>query len=183
MREGRLDPGLIRRAQDGDVESFTALITGRVGPLTRTAMAILGHEADARDAVAETVAAVWRELPRLRDVDAFDAWSQRILVHACRRTLRTRNRVRVREVGIEAAATVTTEPAAGSADGVARRQALERAFERLDADDRALLVLHHLDGRSVADLAAVLGIPVGTAKSRLHHARAALERSLAREDR
>jgi len=61
-----LDPGLIRRAQDGDVESFTALITGRIAPLTRTAMAILGHEADARDAVAETVATVWRELPRLR---------------------------------------------------------------------------------------------------------------------
>ena len=68
-----MDPGLIRRAQDGDVESFTALITGRVAALTRTAMAILGHEADARDAVAETIATVWRELPRLRDVDAFEA--------------------------------------------------------------------------------------------------------------
>lgn len=178
-----MDPELIRRAQAGDVESFTALITGRVGQLTRTAMAILGHEADARDAVAETIAAVWRELPRLRDVGAFEAWSQRILVHACRRTLRARGRTRVREVAIEAAATVAAGPASGLQDGVARRQALERAFERLDADDRALLVLHHLDGRSLGDLAAALGIPVGTAKSRLHHARQVLERSLAREDR
>lgn len=151
--------------------------------MTRTAMAILGHEADARDAIAETIAAVWRELPRLRDVDAFEAWSQRILVHACRRTLRGRGRSRVREIGIEAAATVVAEPASGLPDDVARRQALERAFERLDADDRALLVLHHLDGRSLADFAAVLGVPVGTAKSRLHHARHALERALAREDR
>ena len=178
-----MDPGLIQRAQAGDVESFTALIISRLGPMTRTAMAILGHEADARDAVAETIAAVWRELPRLRDVEAFEAWSQRILVHECRRTLRRRGRARVRELGIEAATDVAMGPASGLPDGVARRQALERAFERLDADDRGLLVLHHLDGRSLADIAAVLDIPVGTAKSRLHHARAALEQALAREDR
>lgn len=178
-----MDPELIRRAQAGDVESFTALITGRIGQLTRTAMAILGHEADARDAVAETIAAVWRELPRLRDVEAFESWSQRILVHACRRTMRARGRARVREVGIEAAANVVEAPASRLPDEVARREAVERAFERLDADDRALLVLHHLDGRTVSDLATVLGIPVGTAKSRLHHARQALERAMAREDR
>ena len=151
--------------------------------MTRTAMAILGHEADARDAVAETIAAVWRELPRLRDVEAFEAWSQRILVHECRRTLRRRGRARVREVPVEEAAAVAAGAASGLPEGVARRQAIERAFERLDADDRTLLVLHHLDGRSLADLAAVLGIPVGTVKSRLHHARTALERALAREDR
>ena len=178
-----MDPGLIRRAQDGDVESFTALITGRIAPLTRTAMAILGHEADARDAVAETIATVWRELPRLRNVDAFEAWSQRILVHACRHTLRARGRARVREVGIDAAGAVSSASATDVPGALAGRQALERAFERLDADDRALIVLHHLDGRSVAELAAILEIPVGTAKSRLHHARAALERALAREDR
>ena len=178
-----MDPGLIRRAQDGDVESFNALLAGRIGPLTRTAMAILGHEADARDAVAETVAAVWRELPRLRDVGAFEAWSQRILVHACRRTLRARGRARVRELPIADAAPAALGMTAGPADGVADRNAVERAFERLDADDRALLVLHHLDGRPVAEIALVLDIPVGTAKSRLHHARQALERALAREDR
>jgi RNA polymerase sigma-70 factor (ECF subfamily) len=178
-----LDPDLIRRAQAGDDESFSALISGSINQMTRTSMAILGHEADARDAVAETIAAVWRELPRLRDVGAFEAWTQRILVHQCRRTLRRRGRVRVREVGVDAAAAVAAGPASGLPDGVARRQVLERAFERLDADDRALLVLHHLDGRSLAELAAVLEIPVGTAKSRLHHARQALERALAREDR
>jgi RNA polymerase sigma-70 factor (ECF subfamily) len=178
-----LDPGLVRLAQTGDVDAFTALITGRIGRMTRTAMAIVGHEADARDAVAETLAAVWRELPRLRDVDAFDAWSQRILVHACRRVLRTRGRARVREVAIEVASSVPVAMGSESPDGVVRRQALERAFDRLEADDRALLVLHHLDGRPLAEIAGALDIPVGTAKSRLHHARQALERALAREDR
>jgi RNA polymerase sigma-70 factor (ECF subfamily) len=178
-----LGPELIVRAQAGDVASFDALITARIGQMTRTAMAILGHEADARDAVAETIAVVWRELARLRDVEAFEAWSQRILVNECRRTLRRRGRARVREVPVVAAETVAGGAGSGSPDGVAGRQALERAFERLDIDDRTLLVLHHLDGRSLADLAVVLDIPVGTAKSRLHHARAALERALAREDR
>src|SRR5258706_11622231 len=69
--------------------------------MQRTAMAILGHEADARDAVADALAAIWRELPRLRDPLAFEAWSTRILVHACRRRLRGRGRARVREVAIE----------------------------------------------------------------------------------
>jgi RNA polymerase sigma factor (sigma-70 family) len=177
-----LDPALIRRAQTGDVDAFTALVAGRVEAMQRTAMAILGHEADARDAVAESLAAIWRELPRLRDPLSFEAWSTRIVVHACRRRLRGRGRARVRELTIDAAEAGRTLPAAsGMDDDVAGRIALELAFERLDADARTILVLHHLDGRAVAEIAAFLRIPVGTAKSRLFTARRALERALERE--
>ena len=177
-----MDPALIRRAQTGDVDAFTALIAGRVEAMQRTAMAILGHEADARDAVAESLASIWRELPRLRDPLAFDAWSTRIVVHACRRRLRGRGRARVRELTIDAAEAGRTIPtSAGPADDVAERMALERAFERLDPDARSILVLHHLDGHGLGDIASVLGIPVGTAKSRLFAARRALERALERE--
>ena len=175
-----MDPALIRRAQDGDVDAFTALIAGRIDQMTRTATAILGHEADARDAVADALASVWRNLPQLRDPLAFEAWSTRILVHACRRSLRRRGRERVREVAIDGREASGT---AGPADAVAGRIALERAFDRLDADARAILVLHHLEGRPLAEIAAALGVPVGTAKSRLHAARGALERALERENR
>jgi RNA polymerase sigma factor (sigma-70 family) len=177
-----LDPALIRRAQTGDVEAFTALVAGRFEPMQRTAMAILGHEADARDAVADALAAIWRGLPRLRDPLAFEAWSTRILVHACRRRVRGRGRARVRELSLdlpEAVEAMRTSTAPVS--DVDERLALERAFERLDADARSILVLHHLDGRGLDEIAAVLGIPVGTAKSRLFAARRGLERSLARE--
>jgi RNA polymerase sigma-70 factor (ECF subfamily) len=179
-----VDPELIRRARSGDAEAFTALVAGRLGPMQRTAMAIVGREADARDAVAEALAAIWRELPRLRDDSAFDPWSTRILVNACRRRLRGIGRARVREVRIDGASTET--PSAGlvsssPTDAVIDRVALERAFERLDADARTMLVLHHVDGRGVAEIAAVLGIPAGTAKSRLFAARKALERALERE--
>ena len=181
-----MDPALIRRAQTGDVDAFTALVAGRFEPMQRTAMAILGHEADARDAVADALAAIWRELPRLRDPLAFDAWSTRILVHACRRRLRGRGRMRVREVAIGAVGASGTGTggagsSAGPAEGVADRMALERAFDRLDADARTILVLHHLDGRGLTEVASILAIPVGTAKSRLFAARRALERALERE--
>ena len=84
--------------------------------MQRTAMAILGHEADAHDAVSQALATVWRELPRLRDVAAFDAWSTRILVHACRRLLRGRGRARVRELSIDTVeAGQATAPAGASA--------------------------------------------------------------------
>ena len=175
-----MDPALIRRAQTGDVEAFTALVAGRFEPMQRTAMAILGHEADARDAVADALAAVWRELPRLRDPAAFEAWSTRILVHACRRRLRGRGRARVRELSLDTGGG-ESRTTSGPADDVAERMALERAFERLDADARTILVLHHLDGRGLTEVAAVLGIPVGTAKSRLFAARRALELALERE--
>jgi RNA polymerase sigma-70 factor (ECF subfamily) len=177
-----LDPAQIRRAQTGDVDAFTALVAGRVEAMQRTAMAILGHEADARDAVAESLVAIWREMPRLRDPLAFDAWSTRILVHACRRRLRGRRRARVRELTIDAAEAGQAFPStAGPADAVGEKIALERAFDRLDADTRTILVLHHLDGRGLAEVAVILAIPIGTAKSRLFAARRALERSLERE--
>ena len=177
-----MDPGLIRRAQTGDVDAFTALVAGRFEPIQRTAMAILGHEADARDAVADALAAIWRELPRLRDVAAFEAWSTRILVHACRRRLRGRGRARVRELTIGAAETGGEMLASsGPAGEVEERIALERAFERLDIEARSILVLHHLEGRGLAEIASVLAIPLGTAKSRLFAARRALERALERE--
>jgi RNA polymerase sigma-70 factor (ECF subfamily) len=184
-----LDPALIVRAQAGDVDAFTTIVTERAERMSRLAMAIVGHEADARDATQEALASVWRELPRLRDPERFDAWSTRILVHACRRTLRARGRARVREVSLPAADDPDRRPfedsrrSADMVTAVGERQALERAFNRLDPDARTILVLHHLDGQAVADIAAMLGIPVGTAKSRLHTARTALERALNRENR
>src|SRR5260221_11912453 len=103
--------------------------------MQRTAMAILGHEADVGDVVAESLAAIWRELPRLRDPLAFDAWSTRIIVHACRRRLRGRGRARIRELTIDAAEAGRSLPnTAGPADDVADRKALERAFHRLGTD-------------------------------------------------
>lgn len=170
---------LVERARGGDATAFARLIETRVERMYRLAVAILGHDADARDAAQEAMAAIWRELPALRDPARFDAWSDRILVNACRPILRRRARARVREVALDL--TFTTDEPAGLApvappdEAAADQDELERAFERLSVDERALLVLHHLEARPVAEIADRLGIPVGTAKSRIHHARKSLQ--------
>jgi RNA polymerase sigma-70 factor, ECF subfamily len=180
-------PELVERAQAGDPDAFTLLIEARLDRMFRLALAILRHEADARDAVQEAMTATWRDLPSLRDPARFEVWSDRILVNACRLTLRRRVRSRVREVAISSNEDGHSNPGAHSVaapdERTAAQDELERAFDRLTVDQRALLVMHHLDGQSLADVAADLDIPVGTAKSRLHHARHALERALERERR
>ena len=182
---------LVGRARHGDLDAFTALAGARLAAMTRTATAILGDETEAHDAVQEALISVWRELPALREPERFDAWAGRILVNACRHALKRRIRSRVREI------TLIPETAdgpalglhgsggmpvvGGRAESLGADDALNRAFERLDGEQRALLVMHHLDGRPLAEIAATLGIPIGTAKSRLFAARTALQRALERE--
>lgn len=175
------DPRAVERARHGDASAFESLVEARIGRMLRTAMAITGREADARDAVQDALMAAWRGLSSLRDPEAFDAWLTRILVNRCRRGLRQAGRARAWEVS---SGQLTDDVGPRSPDpsgGVVERRALERAFDRLTMDERTILVLHHLDGRPLAEIAEVLEVPVGTAKSRLSAARKALERSLERE--
>jgi RNA polymerase sigma-70 factor (ECF subfamily) len=178
---------LVERARRGDADAFVALIEERQVAMTRVATAILRDPADVADALQETLVSLWRELPALRSVDAFPAWADRVLVNACRLVLRRRGRRRLREIALPGSA------GGGSGDSatpglafdveIAERDAFDRAFETLDADARAILVLHHLEGRPIAVVAATLAIPVGTAKSRLFTARRRLEEALQREER
>lgn len=167
------DEDLVERAAGGDVDAFEALVAARLNRAFRTASAILGSEADAHDAVQEAFVATWRQLPKLRDRAKFDAWLNRTIVNRCRDMHRRRRRSR--EVALEGALELPDADSSGAKDGMA---ALSAAFERLSVDHRHLLVMHHLHRVPVADLAKELGIPEGTAKWRLHAARAALTRAL-----
>ena len=179
-----LDATLVRAAQHGDAAAFDRLAAARIDRTYRLAVAILRSEPDARDAVQEAFVAAWRELPRLRDPGSFDAWLDRIVVNACRMALRHRRVVRLREIDVgDPAATPSPEEDTGPApdDTVADVDLVRRAMERLDGAKRAVLVLHHVEDRPLGEIAAVLGIPVGTVKWRLHAARAALEQALREE--
>ena len=153
----------------------------RIDATYRLSFAIIGDEQDANDATQETFVAAWRRIMDLRDPDRFDAWLQRIAVNAARMTLRARRRRRVREIpsGDVAALAEVAEGAAPAERSDA--EILGSALGRLPIDQRTLLVLHHLEGRGLAELAEILEIPVGTVKSRLHTARQALEAALAAE--
>ena len=170
---------LVEAARQGDRAAYDALVRRKVESVYRTARTILGNDADAQDATQEAFVAAWRHLPRLRDLDRFEAWFGRIVVNACRQQLR--HRATVREIAMPIEAGERNFAVAGPADATIDGLAFDRAFERLSMDDRAILALHHGDGRGLAEVAATLGIPVGTAKSRLLRARRALERSLDRE--
>ena len=173
---------LVDLARSGDMAAFESLVRSRMDAMYRLSLAILGDEADAADAAQETFVAAWQELPRLRDLDRFDAWLQRVAVNSCRMTLRARGRRRIREIPIAEMDSVE-ERALVAAPARADAEVLRAAIQRLPLDQRAILALHHLDGLPVAEVAEILGIPVGTAKSRLFKARTGLERALLEEDR
>ena len=168
---------LVERARAGDADSFERLMATRLDRAYRMANAILRTEWDARDACQDAFVAAWRQLPTLRDPDRFDAWLDRIVANQCRTQLR-RRKARVREISID---TLTEAPDAAPGPGVdslADEDLVRTAFARLPGDQRIVLALHHGEGRPVAEIARLLGIPAGTVMWRLYRARRALEQQL-----
>jgi len=166
---------LVSRARDGDRAAFASLVESRLDRVFRTASAMLNSEADARDVVQDAFLALWHQLPRLRQAAAFDAWLNQIVRNRCRDVLRRRARSREIDLGD------FDQSIPDSTATVGDTAALSAAFDRLNPDQRMILVLHHLHGLAVAELALQLGIPAGTAKWRLHAARQALERAIEAE--
>ena len=181
-----VEASLADRARHGDREAFERLVDARLASTFRIAMAILGNEADARDATQEAFLRAWRDLPGLRDVGRFDGWFGRILVNACRSAVRGRRRRSVREIAVGAlpGGGEGFDPAAPADDvRVVDADALDRALDRLSVAERTLLALHHLEELSLDAIGRQMGIPARTVKSRLFSARRALERALEVERR
>jgi RNA polymerase sigma factor (sigma-70 family) len=175
---------LVARAQAGDQIAFARLIDERHQGLYRTAWAILRNDQDALDATQDTCIGAWRELPRLRDPERFDAWLTRSLVNRCRTALRSRKRVSVREIQLDPAhGTSMQSRDRDVGETLAANDSIQNAFARISAEYRTYLVLHYVEHRSIADIAAIFGAPEGTVKWRLSQARRALENRLARENR
>jgi len=166
------DDELITRATRGDVDAFGLLMANRMPGLLRLARTIVRNEADARDATQDACISAWQNLPRLRDERRFNAWLNTILANRCRDLLRRRDRVR--EIDLAGADLRASDPAPHALE----RAAVMAAFDRLSIGDRQVLALHHLEERPLDQVARALGIPVGTAKSRLHAARKALARAM-----
>ena len=183
-----VDDALIRRARSGDAAAFGTLVDTRIDRCYRLAWSILSNDADAADATQDALVSAWRQLPRLRDPAAFDGWLNRIVANAA--LMARRHRVRLREVSVRPAhlgdKTPQPEPpqdphARTAMDELVDNDAIGRAFDRLRPQDRLILVLHHVEERPVAEIARSLGVPVGTAKWRLHAARSALVKAMEAE--
>ncbi len=172
---------LVERAGRGEHEAFDALARLVSGRLFAVAYRILRDHYLAEDAVQGTLITIWNELPRLRDPERFDAWTYRLIVRAsvaeARRERRGGGSIQL------LAEDSDVSPAPDQYRAVADRDQLERGFRRLTPEQRAILVLQHYAGQSLAEIADVLGIPVGTAGSRLHYATRALRAAIEADGR
>ncbi|HEV7811083.1 MAG TPA: RNA polymerase sigma factor [Candidatus Limnocylindrales bacterium] len=167
--------GLVERAQRGDHDAFATLAGATVARLDAAARLIVRDHDLARDAVQDTLIRCWRDLPTLRDPVAFDAWLHRLLVNACLDLVR-RQRRRPVEVELMPIHVPVTSDFSGQ---LIDRDLLHYALGRLDPDWRAIVVLHYFLDYPLPEVARIVGIPLGTAKSRLHRAIGLLRSSAA----
>ena len=155
---------LVERAREGDHDAFAVLAGAAIARLDAAARLILRDRELARDAVQDAMMRAWRDLPGLRDPERFDAWLHRLTVHACIDAARHRRR-RPIEVELNVLDSPTV---ADIASQVIDRDLLDRGLRALEPEWRAVVVMHYYLGMPLPEAARVLGIPLGTAKSRLH---------------
>ena len=165
-----MDRDLVEQAQRGDQEAFAILARTRGDMLFGIARRILRDVDLAEDAVQQALVIAWRELPRLRDPDRFDAWLQRMLVHACYTEAR-RKRAWISSIRV---LPIDGPAAPDDIASLIDRDEVERGFRRLPPEQRTILVLHHYLGLDSNEIGEVLDIPAGTARSRLHYAHRAM---------
>jgi RNA polymerase sigma-70 factor (ECF subfamily) len=166
---------LVVRAGRGDHDAFAVLARGALVRLDAVARLILRDSELARDAVQEALVRAWRDLPRLREPERFDAWLHRLTVRTCIDAARTHRR---RAIEVELTPLLQIPVPDGTA-AFADRDFLDRAMGRLEPTQRAILVLRYYLDLTLPDVADVLGIPLGTAKSRLNRSLEALRATVA----
>jgi RNA polymerase sigma-70 factor (ECF subfamily) len=178
MGPSRTEAADVARAMAGDHDAFAALANANVDRLYALARVIVRDADRAEDAIQEALVRAWRELPRLRDPARFQAWLRRLVVNACYdegRRIMSRSEVVLLS---------DHHPSIGDdSSGVIDRDRLDRAFRRLPIEQRVVVVLNHVEGLSHEEIAATLGLPLGTVKSRVRYALAGLRSALEADDR
>jgi len=173
-----MSPGEVHLAMHGDHDAFAALVSGSTDRLYALACLILRDPGRAQDATQDAFVRAWRELPRLRDADRFDAWLRRLVVNACYDEAR-----RVRRRAEVSLVSVGDRSITDSTSAMAETDRVERAFRRLPLEQRTVLALQHYLDLSHVEIAETLGIPLGTVKSRLRYGVASMRAELDADDR
>ena len=162
QKEGITLEDLIARAKAGDGEAFAELMEGQKQTLYKVARSYLHSDADAADAIGDTVLACWEKLPTLRQPRYFRTWLVRILIRKCQDILRQRQRL----VPLEGA----PEPAA--AEPGHQRAEFLALLDSLDEKYRTVLLLYYGEGFTTPEIARILNVNEETVKTRLKRARA-----------
>jgi RNA polymerase sigma-70 factor, ECF subfamily len=164
---------LVLEAQRGSTEAFAALVRLHQRRAYAIARAIVLTHEDAEDAVQEGFLHAYKALDRFLPGQPFGAWLYRIITNAALDLVR-RRKVRDADELAESVPLPFRDPA--EADELRTR--LGQALKRLTERQRAVIVLHDVEGFTHGEIGGMLGIPEGTARSDLHHARAALRKLL-----
>jgi RNA polymerase sigma-70 factor (ECF subfamily) len=173
-REQSVDRDLVEAAQRGDQAAFVDLVRSRGDRLFAIAYRILRDVDRAEDALQDALVIAWRDLPDLRDPDRFNAWVHRLLTNVC---IADAGRERRRVANLHVLP-FDDPTAPDDLLTLADRDQLDRGFRRLNADERAILVLRHYVGYEPTEIAELLGLSAGTIRSRLHHAHRAMRAAL-----
>jgi len=170
---------LVTLAQNGDEEAFASLAITVGHRLHAISKRILRDADLAEDATQQALLDAWRHLPQLRDPERFEAWAYRLVVNACYAEARRERRHRTQLRLLPRDESTTPDPASR----LAIQDQLDRAFAELSVEHRATVVLIHYLGMSAAEAADTMGVPVGTARSRLHYALRQLRAHIETENR
>ncbi len=178
------DENLVQRAKEGDVRAFAELMERHQTRIHHLCLRFLGDVGLAEDVVQETFLAAWNALSTFRGDSAFGTWVHRIAVNRSRnRLLSDRRRHREMHLAIDGAdddddpPLQLPDPTGGPDAVLLGRQVddvIQGALDRLDEEQRVVLVLRDVQDLSYEEIADVLSVPRGTVKSRIHRARAAL---------
>jgi RNA polymerase sigma-70 factor (ECF subfamily) len=170
---------LVEQARQGDLDAFSDLAAAAITRLYAVATLILRDTERAQDAVQDALVLAWQDIHALRDADAWEAWLHRLTVRACVKHARKERRRIAVEVRQELDADAIGVPDLSAS--VVERDRLEREIGKLPIEQRAVMVVHYYLDQPLSAAAEILDIPVGTAKSRLHHGLVALRRSMGRD--
>ena len=170
------DHALVRAAGGGDVRAFEQLYRRHARRVFAVLWRLCGHEARAEDLVQEAFVRAWQALPGFRFESAFSTWLHRLAVNTALMDLRARRGGEALETDGEALDAHATPDSAGHRTALGLD--LERAIATLPPRARAVLVLYDIEGWKHEEIAAELGMAVGSSKAQLHRARQLLRARL-----
>lgn len=167
--------GLIEKARTGDADAFSALVLAYSPYVYRTAYAFLHDSMEAEDVAQEVFLKVHRSLPQLHEARAFHSWISKIITHQCLDRAKQQKATPVPDESLE----LMAAPAPHPSD---RRLMIREALAKLSAEHRTVLILREWQGYDYHEIASILGIPLGTVKSRLNSARMQMRSLLSEQD-
>jgi RNA polymerase sigma-70 factor (ECF subfamily) len=177
------DEELVRGAVDGDSRAFAELMQRHERRIYNLCLRMTGNPDDASDATQDAFLTAFRKLSSFRGQAKFTTWLHRVAINACYDLLRKRSRApQLASSEQQEAVVQSAAPTADHADEVAGTLDVARALATVPEEFRAALVLHDVQDVPVQEVAEILGVAVGTVKSRLHRGRVALARGLRAEE-